>query len=299
MLRNSLTPALDIFLLDCQARNLAAETLEFYRERVHHFARFAGKENVFALHEVTPTLLRTYFVALQTQGWKSNSVHAAARALKAFFNFCVYEELLERSPMQRIRLPKTDKHIKPAFEMDEVEQLIAAAKTQRDRAIILCLLDTGCRAKEFLAWNVEDVNAATGTVQLRHTKNRKARVVYLGLRSRKELLKLYLQQGNEPGTPVWRNLSNGERLQYYGLAITLRKLGRRTGILPCNPHRFRRTHAIASLRNGMDVYTLAALMGHSDISVLRKYLPIVEADLMRAAGSYGVVDNSLTAARGA
>jgi site-specific recombinase XerD len=37
-------------------------------------------------------------------------------------------------------------------------------------------------------------------------------------------------------------------------------------------HDFRRAFALAMLRNGADVYTLAKLMGHEGITVLLRYL---------------------------
>jgi integrase/recombinase XerD len=36
------------------------------------------------------------------------------------------------------------------------------------------------------------------------------------------------------------------------------------------------------LRSGVDVYTLARLMGHADIQTLRRYLKLVNEDLQQA-----------------
>lgn len=44
------------------------------------------------------------------------------------------------------------------------------------------------------------------------------------------------------------------------------------------------------LRAGMDVYSLQRLMGHSDLSVLRRYLAQTEDDLREAHQKAGVVD---------
>lgn len=56
-------------------------------------------------------------------------------------------------------------------------------------------------------------------------------------------------------------------------------------------HSFRRTFAIHSLRNGMNIYTLSKLMRHTDIAVLRPYLALVDIDLQKAQQQYGVVDH--------
>jgi hypothetical protein len=43
----------------------------------------------------------------------------------------------------------------------------------------------------------------------------------------------------------------------------------------------------------MSVYALQQIMGHSDLSVLRKCLALVEQDLHEAHRKYGAVDSML------
>jgi len=44
------------------------------------------------------------------------------------------------------------------------------------------------------------------------------------------------------------------------------------GVEPPSLHDFRRAFALAMLRNGTDIFTLAKLMGHKGITVLQRYL---------------------------
>ncbi len=64
---------------------------------------------------------------------------------------------------------------------------------------------------------------------------------------------------------------------------------------PCNPHRFRRTFALWMLRDGCDLHTLRLFMGHSDLTVLQRYLAIAGEDLERAHREHGPVDRLLDA----
>ena len=54
---------------------------------------------------------------------------------------------------------------------------------RRDRALLLTLLDTGCRASELLSLNVGDVNLDTGLVWVRHGKGDRGRVTFIGKRA--------------------------------------------------------------------------------------------------------------------
>ena len=284
--------ALDVYLLDAQARALSPRTVHFYRQQIGWFNAYLALQNCRELQQVTPHHIRAYLLHLQEgKRLKSASVHAAARAIRAFMNFCVVEELITTSPMQRVKMPKLTEELLPAYSDQEVRALLRAATHQRDRAMLLCLLDTGCRANEFLAWNVEDVNLVTGTVRVRYTKNRRERTVYLGLKARRELAKLIGMERPAPDDPVWRTLDNRHtRLHYHGLKSLLHTLGKVADVHPCGPHRFRRTFALMALRNGMNVYALQRIMGHSDLTVLRRYLALMDDDLREAHKQFGAVD---------
>jgi integrase/recombinase XerD len=81
-------------------------------------------------------------------------------------------------------------------------------------------------------------------------------------------------------------------LTLYGLKLAIRKVGKRAGLKrPLGAHTFRRTFATWSLRNGIDLEHLRQLMGHSDYTVLRQYLALVEADLKQAHHQHSPLRN--------
>lgn len=59
------------------------------------------------------------------------------------------------------------------------------------------------------------------------------------------------------------------------------------------PHDFRRAFALIMLRNGVDVFALQKLMGHSDLQVLRRYLAQTDQDIQIAHMRGSPVDKSL------
>jgi len=93
--------------------------------------------------------------------------------------------------------------------------------------------------------------------------------------------------------PLFARITGG-RLSYAGLRDIVRRRASKAGISPAPTlHSFRRAFAIACLRNGVDVYSLQRLMGHADLSVLRRYLAQTQEDLRRAHQRAGPVDNML------
>ena len=263
--RTRLDSQAESFLLDGQARGLAAGTLRFYGEKLRAFVGYLQGEGIEAADAITPGHIRRYLAAMQERGLKANTVHAHARAIRSFCNFLTAEGEMPESPMRRVKMPRTGKEILPAFTAQDVQDLLEACLNSRDKAIVLCLLDTGVRAREFLALNLGDVDLATGAVQVRQGKGGKGRVVYLGAKSR-QMLQRYLRRRQDADhltvtSALWTTRS-GNRLRLSGLRQVLRRLGERSGV-HCHPHRFRRTFALWSLRAGMDVYSLQRLMGHA------------------------------------
>jgi integrase/recombinase XerD len=70
-------------------------------------------------------------------------------------------------------------------------------------------------------------------------------------------------------------------------------LGKGTGVQPCSPHRSRRLFALWCLRDGMDLHSLRVIMGHSDLSVLQRYLALAGEDIERAHKAHSPVDKLL------
>ncbi|HRX02708.1 MAG: tyrosine-type recombinase/integrase [Caldilinea sp.] len=289
-----LNEAYEIFYLDCQSRRLTASTLRFYRVTLNLVFKWLRSEGVDRLDQVTAHHVRKFLHQRQEAGLSTYTQHKYARALRAFFNFCVREELLAKSPMATVTMPRVEKLIPTSFTHDEAQEIIKACDTERDRAMILVMLDTGVRSAELLSLDVGDVDAKAGEILVRHGKGQKQRTVFIGLKARKQVMK-YLAQRDEyrAKSPLWVSETTGERLTRSGLVHLMVRLRNRTGIAHIQAHTFRRTFALWSLRSGMSIYHLQRLMGHEDITVLRRYVALADTDLEDAHRKHGPVDSML------
>jgi integrase/recombinase XerD len=81
-------------------------------------------------------------------------------------------------------------------------------------------------------------------------------------------------------------------LTYSGLTEVLSRRADKAHVEEPSPHDFRRAFALSMLRNGIDIFTLAKLMGHEGISVLQRYLKQTNLDTEEAHRRAGPVDNS-------
>ena len=288
---------LQAFLLDCQSRNLSPGTIKFYRQKLHPLSRYLEDQGLADVSRVTATHLRGWLVHLQETNHNPGGCHGFYRAAKAWFSWLLAEDLVRENPMRRVKGPKVPDDVLEPVSSETIRALLAVCGKDlagaRDRAVILALADSGCRAAEFCALQRGDFNSDSGALLVREGKGRKARQVYLGARSRREMLK-YLRLRGEPKShePLFATES-GAPLHYSGLRDILRRRAKEAGIAAPTLHSFRRFFALACLRGGMDVISLQRLLGHANLAIINRYLRQTEGDLQQAHQRAGPVDNVL------
>ncbi len=280
------------FLIDRQAMRCTPRTIEFYRYTLGHLLDFLQAQGGGAA-SLTPPNLRAWLVDMQSRQWADTTIHMHARAAKTFCRWLLAESLILSNPWDRVSMPRVAQKILPAFTVPEIKRLLAVARSERDKALVLVLLDSGCRAEEFCALTLGDLDLRTGALMVRQGKGRKDRVTRLGAKTRKQLLRyMRSRPGMKPTDPLFIT-QNGRPFSPNSLLQALRRLGETADVAHCAPHAFRRTFAIMSYRQGMSLMNLQLMLGHSDISVLRRYLDIQAPDIEAAHQRYGPVDNLL------
>jgi integrase/recombinase XerC/integrase/recombinase XerD len=286
------------FLIDRQARGLATGTVRFYEQKLAHLTRFMAGLGLTEVEQVTPRLLRQLLLQFSAEH-SEGGTHALYRAVKAFLNW--YGDEAEpadwRNPILKVKAPKvSDEPLDPA-PVDTIKAMLATCKGKayhdlRDKAVLLTLLDTGLRASELVALNVGDLTS-TGSVLVRQGKGGKVRTVFLGSKTLREVTRYLRLRGVLAGGAPLFATEQGSRLKYEGLRDIVRRRAEQAGVPAPTLHSFRRAFALACLRHGVDVYSLQRLMGHADLSVLRRYLAQTEGDLRRAHERGGPVDRLL------
>lgn len=286
----------EAFIKDRQAAGLSKSTLHFYQDKLQAFIKYCDSQLIKQVTEITPNTIRDYLLGMQASGHNPGGCHAAFRTIRAFLLWFESEAEPEawKNPIRKLHAPRVAlEPLDPANPADIANMLEDCPRTLsgiRDRAILLTLVDTGCRASEFLQVDLNDIDLITGSILLRVTKGKKPRTVFISKQTRKAI-RLYLGQRNDKCPALWIN-NERERLQYNGLRAIMTRRANQAKVKPPSLHSFRRLYAITMLRNGVDVYSLQRLLGHSDLQILRRYLKQDDTDL-RAAHTLGDPTNIL------
>ncbi|MFN4032444.1 MAG: tyrosine-type recombinase/integrase, partial [Fimbriimonadales bacterium] len=272
----------ELWLESLQACQASPKTIQGYRSEVGAFIRYLEAQGIAALGEVQPVHIRRWLIHRREQGVSEAQLHHDWRKPRTFWRWALREGLVDHDAFATVQAPKLRYAVKPCLTPEQVDALLKACEGKqwtrlRDKALLLVLLDTGARAGEVHSFRVANASRDTVWVQ---GKGGKQRPLFLSPETRLALRR-YLNACPYPLTddsPLWWGKYGA--LTLWGLLEVIEKIGKRAGISPLGAHIFRRTHAVWSLRSGIDLARLQQMLGHSSVSVLVKhYLPLVEDDL--------------------
>ena len=262
-------------------KNLSQGSLDFYAAKGRSFFRFLG-DTEQPIHTITEETVEDYIFYMKDQQLHDTTINTNLRMVRAFLYWCMEKGYLEKYP---IRLVRADDPIKEPYTTDELQKLLKEPDCKtcsfaeyRNWVIVNFLLGTGCRASTLVNLKIEDINFSDGTVLFRHMKTRNQQVVPL-TRALTKILEEYL---------VYRDGAPSDLLfvSEYGVQLTVSALGNavwaynhKRGVEKTSVHLFRHTYAKLYIQAGGDPFRLQKLLGHSDLSMTRKYVALYSDDL--------------------
>ena len=143
--------------------------------------------------------------------------------------------------------------------------------------IVVILLDTGARYSEISDIEWININLDEKTIRLWRPKVQNESILYMTDRVFR-ILDRRIQERYSPY--VFTNKAGGPR-GYAGQSI--RKAMNRAGLTDCTIHTLRHTHATRLIQNGMSVYEVKELLGHSDIKTTMRYAHLEQRDVSSRA----------------
>ena len=235
--------------------------------------------------------------------------------LSSLWTWGVEEGLVKENLIRKISPPPVEPPVIEPFSKDDIALLMKVCSrsrtwktnpsvsnsrptADRDKAIIAVLLDTGVRASELCGIRFGDINIKENRIHIFGKgggRDKKERFVYFGRRTSQLIWKYLLPRMEEirEEDPVFvvGSLDFWQPMNRSVLRKHLHRLGERAGVSKTYPHRFRHTFAINFLRNGGDIFTLQAMLGHSDLTMVQRYARIANTDVEKAHRKASPVDN--------
>ncbi len=194
-----------------------------------------------------------------------------------------------RGGVRLVRRPRT---LPRVLSPVEVDALLGALRTQRDRAIVLAMLLAGLRRCEVLGLRLRDINAGEQRLFVASGKGGRERIVPVSGRFF-EALGAYLQSERPAETAsdacfvVLKGPRRGMPLSAAGLDEVVDGARGRAGVTRLTCHMLRHTCLTRLREQGMSLEALQAQAGHASIDSTRIYLHLANdwlvGEYLRAA----------------
>lgn len=269
------------FLMHCRQKGHSKGTMAAYKVSLDKFLAYADAAGVTRAEDVTRQLMRSYADHL-SEVLSPGGAHARLRPVKTFFTWLEADEVLEKSPMRRVAMPKMPRKILPAIDAEQVQQLLEVARGSRhplrDRAVLAVLFDTGVRASELCGLQLEDVQTG-GRLHIRNAKGGRGRIVPISRAGLRHLTRYINTERPETRLPEVFLANDETPLNRDSVKQMLERLCRSAGLPVFTPHTFRRGFAVNYLRNSGDVFSLQRILGHTSLEMTNRYAVLQDEDL--------------------
>ena len=216
------------------------------------------------------------------------------RSYRAFGNFCEEQGYLVgfKCPIKEIEPPLkdvyTEKELKALLKEPDLENFVE----YRSFAVITLVLTTGARSRTILNIKLRDVDLERGYIKFTTTKAHRPIEEGLDTNCIRVLTK-YIKR--------WRSFSDTDKEEYLFCNVNEEQLSRNSlcksiaaynnarGVEKTSLHLFRHTFAKMWITNGGDIITLARVLTHSELEMVKRYANLYGADVKSAIEQHSAI----------
>ena len=264
-------------------KGYSERTTSEYLKDLKAFARWAkaNKENA-RWSTLTRPDIDKYITMRAKEGIKPSTTNRELAAISALYRFFIREGLLKNNPARYQSRRKVGFHLPNTIPAEDLQ----AAYNNSVGVVhvwIGLLSTTGIRISELLGLNWEDIDFKTCALEIRG-KGNKERLVY----TTPEYLDL-MRQAYERHPAEGRIFRYSERDARYMLWEALKPYSRAKQL---SPHAIRHSFATSLAKQGVNVATIATILGHKSIETTQKYIDMAQMDCRAVSAQYSPLNTN-------
>jgi len=280
--------SLKMFLSWKRAQGISENTLSQYRKEI---IRIYSKGYAEWGADSKSRLLN--YMSLQQNPYTFN---LRLNYLSAYLNWCVSEGFIPSNPLKGLKRRKTQPRI-VGLDIKVLKQLLKLPDRStfvglRDYSMLLITLDTGIRPSEMCSLMENDFDLAGGQVRLRPeiTKTRVGRILPISSKTIQAIRGLLKSRSGEwKQAPVFCSY-DGRKLAIRSWEHRLEHYSKLLGTR-IRPYDLRHNFALLWVRNGGNVFALQQTMGHSSLSMTKRYVALTDVDLKEEHDSFSPLNS--------
>lgn len=271
-------------------RKLAPRSIKSYRIRFLAVVKWHNENNL----ELGKLSFEKFLYELRERKLGNAALNTYIQAIRHLDSFCKDRDLPAGFTEGIEGLPKTRSEI-IILSIDEINRLCSIRLQYKNRNGVDCgeldlkyrtlinfLSLTGCRFEEAASLQIKRIDITNGRATLVNTKNKDNRYIYFNGPIKEDLSNLI--KNKKPEELVFTN-SKGNHVLDGDFNIDLRLRAKKAGITKrVHAHLLRHSWATHMYVAGVDIATLATLLGHRDVqTTFDTYVHLADETLKRAS----------------
>jgi len=248
----------------------------------YHFAYYSSTINFFKINNIEYTnqidtqCLLKYIAWCKGNKNKNTTINKKIGSIKYMLNYLYKNDLISKPNIKIDKLQNDEQRFKIIDKENLIKILNHINNYQLNMKLqIILLIATGIRRTELANIQINNINYINNSILLTHTKNGKPRNIYLD----NEIMQLIKEQTKNNKIFLFENENHMDHINPDNISNTIKKLKKDLNFENLSPHMFRHTYATTLLENGADIESIRLLLGHSDYSMIQKYVHIKEKRL--------------------
>ena len=232
------------------------------------------------LDAITINDIEAFRDARKAAGLSAVTVNHDLKLLRKMFNWGIRKGYLQKTPFKIGTEPAItlEREIPRArrFESDEDETRLLEAARPHLRAVILALLDTGCRPGEILSLQWKDVNLERRelTVQAVKAKTRRVRMIPISARFLAVLEMRRLDPAGRPFSPEAYVFGNSIGRRVKSVREAWKSVRGKAGLVGFQLRDLRHEAGSRFDEAGIPTNYVSKLLGHASLTTTTRYLNI-------------------------
>lgn len=272
------------FIEYLKSKGKSESTLVAYRKDIEQMRDFLVSRNITQIEKITVDDLKPFLEYLKVEkGFNLKTISRKINSIRTFFRFLREEGHIteDKDPSLKLTHPKIEAKMPRILNRVEYRALRDASRTDvRLYTMVELLLQTGLRIGELQRLEVDD----TKVTQLGHKYllvntygSHQTRNVPLN-ETAYQAIQDYLKVRPEaaPGVKNIFLTKSGNPIPIRNMRSAIKRAFSRAGIKNATVNDIRNTFIAHHLANGVNVLTVAKIVGHKRISTTEKYLELLK-----------------------
>ena len=307
----TLDEAFEEFIKEKEYQGRAASTIRNYRQSYGFFKEYHGLDEGTLAKEIEKEMVYEWIGDKAKEDISPASLNHYIRDIRTFLYWCMEEPRNYIAPF-KLKEKNIQEQAPKRIPIEEVEKLIGQKPrgnkmkdftTWRSYAIACWIAGTGNRAGTVREVRIGDLDFTAKEITLKHTKSKKAQKVPFSDATKsaiRDFVRIYRADA-KPTDYLFPDVRGGQ------LTYNAMRQAHERYCIDCNVpyedelddstryyrslHALRHTFAYNYYKTKHDIVGLQAILGHSNISVTKRYVSFMIDDLKENYEDYSLLDN--------